>query len=585
MHFCSRSGTPSISISVRERENMILDRNFIEHVLWFQDRLGPQATEEKSYLWKDRGYLFRATHKIPYRVDYLYLCGLLSMSQDLFWEPVLKFSRMELYRKCGFADKPSKKRYERMIEALKCWANVSLSYDGCLYRDNKDGSTKHGVGQFGIIDSFDYDKTTKKVTVRLSLEWLEFIRTSNHYMELHVEELARFRSPLAMRLFEVAKKNLHGRKEWCIDIMKLAKKIPIKANFPAHVRPKLETAVKRIRHNTGYPLLLDFEKRGHGKIFCHFSLDSDWMPPQEEDTPPVPPQDRYYPADPQVAPVTSTMPLPFQHPDMPPPLPEPTELPQPPGVESLPETQYDADPADPIVEAEVDPNLSEETSDMTEFCFEEEVTKRRQNLPNLMGLESLIRLVPEEYRYDAELHHLLRVAIDQHGIDIEIVERNIRYVNTKKIERNYRGYLRSAIYDNYAKDGIPSQFVRTGKTKQSRNGKRNSDSDAKQHRQVRSTPLDSPQTPETPTEGIPDELLYDHLSEEERALIDQRIEQKVLKNFQAAYSAYHFRARHFFHNHGIDWQKLSDEEFDAKAFEFCMDEARMMETKSFLQER
>jgi len=86
---------------------------------------------------------------------------------------------------------------------------------------------------------------------------------------INFAEFKKLRSPLATRLYEILCKSFHGRDTWEINAIKMAEKIPMKERFPAHIIPKIKTAVNRINRCTDTQFVLETRQIKAGQtILC-----------------------------------------------------------------------------------------------------------------------------------------------------------------------------------------------------------------------------------------------------------------------------------------------------------------------------
>jgi hypothetical protein len=75
-------------------------------------------------------------------------------------------------------------------------------------------------------------------------------------------------------LYEILCKSFHGRDTWEINAIKIAEKIPMKERYPAHIVPKIKTAVKRINRNTNAQFLLETRRLKPGQTILCFKKEA-----------------------------------------------------------------------------------------------------------------------------------------------------------------------------------------------------------------------------------------------------------------------------------------------------------------------
>lgn len=232
--------------------------NLLEYPLWFQDeRLA--TTGEDGSVWRDiEGYVYRCGYKTPVKTDVIFLLYLLLQSQKADYSKVLKISRYQIINSCGL--KMNSKSYDRLADSLERWKMVGIKFSGAFY-DGKDYQTVN----FGVIDSWEIDKETKNLKIYFSTKFIEMMLGKGFFKYINFSEFKQLHSPLATRLYEILSKSFHGRDTWEIDAVKLADKIPMKERYPAHIVPKIKTAVTRINHctKTFFSLTTRAVQRGH----------------------------------------------------------------------------------------------------------------------------------------------------------------------------------------------------------------------------------------------------------------------------------------------------------------------------------
>ena len=237
--------------------------NFLEYALWFQDKYSADKTDSK-FVWQDReGFIYKAEYKPPVRIDTLFLLYVLSKSQRDDWKGTVETSRFDVIKGCGIA--ANKYWYKRLEESLQRWMSVKVEFQGTFY-DGKKYQTMH----FGIIDSWSIHADSKLLTIRFSPEWLTRIQHSNYFKLLDFEQIKQLRSPLATRLYEILVKTFQNRTVWQIGALKLATKIPMNEQYPAHIVPKIQTAIRRINEKTELQLRLEVKRPERGKALLIF---------------------------------------------------------------------------------------------------------------------------------------------------------------------------------------------------------------------------------------------------------------------------------------------------------------------------
>ena len=244
-------------------ERLKQDMNFLEYPLWFQNsRLA--ARQDDGYVWRDRdGYVYRTGYNPPTKTDYIFLCYLLLMSQQAGWQEEIETTRYEVVKACGMV--PGMVNYARLEESLTRWKMVGLEFRGIFYDGNE-----YDVMQFGVIDDWDIEKSSKRLRVNFNEKWLLGIKESTFFKFLDFKEIKRLRSPLSIRLYEILIKAFQGRDVWKIDAVKLARKIPMAQKYASDITLKVRTALKRINKHTSLSILLSVRRRERGKAVLIF---------------------------------------------------------------------------------------------------------------------------------------------------------------------------------------------------------------------------------------------------------------------------------------------------------------------------
>lgn len=244
------------------KEKLKQDMNFLEFPLWVQNEV--EVSDGKDgYVWKDReGFLYRSAHRPPVRTDFLFLSWLLLQSQQAGWEEVVETTRYAILKGCEIQS--GKWWRDRLTESLRRWETVRLEFQGSFY-DGRTYRTLH----FGVIDSWSIEEKTGKMQIRFSPQWLLRIKESHFFKFLDLKLIRSVHSPLGARLYEILIKNFQGREAWKIDAALLARKIPMSECYPAHIIPKIRTAVNEINEHTDFHVKLDVE-RERGKALLTF---------------------------------------------------------------------------------------------------------------------------------------------------------------------------------------------------------------------------------------------------------------------------------------------------------------------------
>jgi len=247
--------------------------NFLEYPLWFQDnRL---ADDSKGMIWSDReGYLYRAGYKTPVKTDAIFLLYLLLQSQLNNYSEVLTLSRYKILQECGFGVDAG--WYNRLEDSLERWKMVGVKFSGTFY----DGKEYKAIN-FGIIDSWEIRKDNKLLQIWFSPRFLEMMRGNGFFKYVKFSEFKQLRSSLATRLYELLSKSFYSSDVFNIDAVKLAEKIPMSERYPAHIVPKIKSAVARINKSTATQFELTVRPSESEKcrvILCFRKLEACKLP-------------------------------------------------------------------------------------------------------------------------------------------------------------------------------------------------------------------------------------------------------------------------------------------------------------------
>ena len=245
-----------------ERENVKQNINFLEYPLWFQDEIVASNTEQ-GMIWKDReGYVYKAGYKAPVKTDAIFLLYLLMQSQRQNYGRELSLTRYQILRDCGLA--VNAQWYNRLEDSLERWKMVGIKFVGTFY----DGESYSAIN-FGIIDSWSIHEKTKELKVTFSPSFIKMMLGKGFFKYINFAEFKRLRSPLATRLYEILCKSFYGRDTWEISAAKMAEKIPMKERYPAHIVPKIKTAINRINKCSDTKFLLETRKIDRGQtVLC-----------------------------------------------------------------------------------------------------------------------------------------------------------------------------------------------------------------------------------------------------------------------------------------------------------------------------
>lgn len=244
------------------------DINLLEYPLWFQDECEAESNE-KGFFWEHPNgkFVVKSTSKPPVKTDNIFLLYLLRQSQNQSWKDEFFITRYQILKDCGLDTNNS--WYTRLIDSLDRWEQVHIEFNGGFYQ-GREYKTLH----FGVIDSWGFEEKTKRLRIRFSPEYLSIVKESSYFKLLDFDQVKALRSPLATRLYLLLVKTFKTRDRWPIDAVRLAKKIPMKQKFPAHIALKIKPAVNRIYKYTDLKITVEERKKERGKIVLVFQKEA-----------------------------------------------------------------------------------------------------------------------------------------------------------------------------------------------------------------------------------------------------------------------------------------------------------------------
>jgi hypothetical protein len=236
--------------------------SLLEYPFWFQDERLSEVSKE-DVIWTDlAGYTYRCGYKVPVKTDVIFLLYLLLQSQKSNYAQKIQLSRYKVIQGCGL--QRNSKWYERLEDSLERWKMVGIKFSGTFY----DGNNYQTIN-FGVIDSWSIHEETKELNVTFSPAFIEMMLGKGLFQYINFSEFKQLRSPLATRLYEILCKSFHGRDTWEISAVKMAEKIPMKERYPAHIVPKIQTAINRINKCSDTKFLLETRQIDRGQtVLC-----------------------------------------------------------------------------------------------------------------------------------------------------------------------------------------------------------------------------------------------------------------------------------------------------------------------------
>lgn len=235
------------------------DINFLEYPLYV---LTEKTTKEDINITiGDKEYTLLVGYKTPNSLDVLYLYYFIKMFQKSNYPAKLTIKTSALIKEISSGC--SSFYYSRLKESLRIWKNIGLSFKGSFY-DGKE----YQVIEFGILE---VGKIEKDGTIIISFNeiFLSILKNTNFYRYINFNEFKILRKPVSRRLYEILKKVSFPYK---IDVVKLAKKMPLKQKFPSQIIQKIIPAIKEINKLTSLNVDFAYKKNEDDNVICTFKL-------------------------------------------------------------------------------------------------------------------------------------------------------------------------------------------------------------------------------------------------------------------------------------------------------------------------
>lgn len=219
-----------------------------------------KKVKRKVFEYTDKdGYKFEATSGMPTDMDDLFLHYLKFKLYKNKWKPELNLSCCKMLKSCGVT--PSQLNYERLRKSLEKWIGVYISFSGIFY----DGEY-HKALSFKIMGTVVIEND--KLLIRFNEYWIKKIKHTQFYNFFDFDQIRKLRSNSAFRFYEILSKAFYTHDYWEIDMLELAKKMPLNEKYISGIIPKIQTMNKRIKHNTSLNVSMEIVKqdRGNGKF-------------------------------------------------------------------------------------------------------------------------------------------------------------------------------------------------------------------------------------------------------------------------------------------------------------------------------
>lgn len=245
--------------------------NFLEYPLWFQDDRFA-VKQEDGFTWKDmEGYVFRSGYKVPVKTDAIFLLYFLLQSQRNNYAAEIVTTRYQVIKECELS--LDSKWYKRLKESLDRWLRVDVAFKGKFF----DGKEYQHIG-FHIIDSWKLEEKTNILRIKFSSDFLTMMTGKGFFKYVNFNEFKALRTPLSARLYEILSKSFHHRDIWPINAILLAKKIPMREKYPAHIIPKIRAALATINKKTTSTFELEVTREEKGQAVLIFKKLPDTKP-------------------------------------------------------------------------------------------------------------------------------------------------------------------------------------------------------------------------------------------------------------------------------------------------------------------
>ncbi|MDQ5987084.1 MAG: hypothetical protein CSYNP_02821 [Syntrophus sp. SKADARSKE-3] len=245
-----------------DEDKVLLDMNYLEYPLWFQDDAGA-ITHQDGYVFRHgEHYVFRAGYRPPTHYDIKLLRQLIKLSQDSGWNAVIEITRYKLVKLSGNKSAGSGKDYERLYDSLKRWLYSGVEFKNVFYDGTRLSNVEHG-----ILQHWELDATSNVLRIIFNHTFIQKYRDSNYYAAINIEKTKYISSALEHRLHELLTKNLSTDHQWKVSAKQLATKIPTTIHKMTTFVKRIETAMNHLTQVTDLQAGMNVRKIGTETFF------------------------------------------------------------------------------------------------------------------------------------------------------------------------------------------------------------------------------------------------------------------------------------------------------------------------------
>ena len=202
--------------------------------------------------------------QLPAEIDHKIFLYILYLSQESGWSPALTLRIGDLVAGAGLPRKGSS--YGRVREALVRLSHVSANFSSF----RRAFSDRTGVNAaFHFISHKFVDDSTVLVCIDQVL--LSVIHDSRYFVLLDTDAIRQICGPVALRLYEILRKETALRQHYIVDAADIADRIGIADRYLSDMMRKIRPALGEVNRVAGGQYTLAEESRGRGSCTLRFT--------------------------------------------------------------------------------------------------------------------------------------------------------------------------------------------------------------------------------------------------------------------------------------------------------------------------
>jgi len=233
------------------------DGNFLEYPLYILNE--KNVKQDIEMILDDKKYKLTVGYQTPNSTDMLFLYYFMKSLQKQNYERKIILKKSQIIKEIA----PNNATYyhKRLVETLKVWRNVGMTFEGTFY----DGDN-YKTMVFGVLDDGKIEGNGC-VHINFNETFIEILKNTNFYRYIDFEKFKSLRKPISRRMYEILKKNKLFLK---IGIKKLAEKLILRKKYPSQILQKLKPAINEINKNTDLEIDFSTYKNDDGETICIF---------------------------------------------------------------------------------------------------------------------------------------------------------------------------------------------------------------------------------------------------------------------------------------------------------------------------